>query len=66
MARSRGSIKRETNRNAAPRSVMLIDEDERPEAPNVSRSDESSATLNASDGGEGTSKYGSILLGLVI
>ena len=41
---------------------MLIDEDERPEAPNASRSDESSATLNASDGGEGTSKCSPILL----
>lgn len=66
MARSRGSIKREPNRNAAPRSVMVVDEDERPEAPNASRSDESSATLNAPDGGEGTSKYSTIFVDPVI
>lgn len=66
MARSRGLIKREPNRNAAPRSVIAVDEDERPEAPNASRSDESSATLNASDGGVGTSKYGSIQVNIVI
>ena len=67
MVRPRGgSIKREPNRNAAPRSVMVIDDDQRPEAPNASRSDDSSATLNASDGGEGASKYRPMLFGLVI
>ena len=45
---------------------QLIDKDERPEAPNASRCNKSSATLDASDSGEGTSECSLILIDLMV
>lgn len=70
MARPRGTVKREPTKTTVPKNIMIIDEDQQAEASSSSRTRVSGATLNAADGGEGnengTSKYGPILIGVVI